>query len=183
MPAHWDLDPTRFPFFKTAMCKNGKKCEYSDRCHSAHTKVFSLSLSLLAVLPLCLYIDSHTQEELRNLKAAVLNAAVLNAKERTDLLEPTRSQMNQTVQAETWRSRARNPPDYFKTRMCKNYANNGLYKYADRCVFAHGRDELRCGEPIVERNKQNKDEQCLPSGSLGSLEVSARPRLEFKMRT
>ena len=149
-----------------------------------HTpRFFSLSLSLLAVLPLCLYIDSHTQEELRNLKAAVLNAAVLNAKERTDLLEPTRSQINQTVQAETWRSRARNPQDYFKTRMCKNYANNGLYKYADRCVFAHGRDELRCGEPIVERNKQNKDEPCLPSGSLGSLEVSARPRLEFKMRT
>jgi len=148
-----------------------------------HTPRFdSLSLSLLAVLPLCLHIDSHTQEELRN-----LNAAVLNAKERTHLFDPHRSQINETVQAEAWRSRAQNPQDYFKTRMCKNYAHNGLCKYADRCVFAHGRDELRCGEPIVERNE---DEQCLPSGSLGSLEeggvckeVSARPRLEFKMHT
>ena len=33
----------------------------------------------------------------------------------------------------------------YKTRMCKNYELSGACKFGDRCIFAHGKEELRRG--------------------------------------
>mmetsp|Transcript_37811 Transcript_37811/g.96650 ORF Transcript_37811/g.96650 Transcript_37811/m.96650 type:complete len:385 (-) Transcript_37811:223-1377(-) len=40
-------------------------------------------------------------------------------------------------------SRGEGPPANFKTRMCKNFVQNGYCQYKNNCAFAHGAAELR----------------------------------------
>lgn len=124
-----------YPFFKTSLCNN-PDCQYVLRCNFAHgefelrkpNETLDPTLYPFFKTAMCRNFPSgdcefgdqchfaHRTDELRTLEDTLLPSSTY----------ATRFDTNS-----------------FKTRMCKNYKNSGVCKFADRCSFAHGQDELK----------------------------------------
>jgi hypothetical protein len=116
-PAHKPLLAERF---KTNLCQAFERqgrCEYEARCMFAHGS------------------DDLRSKEMNLLDGLVTEDAIRNfAVERYDpaavMVDPHR-----TILAER-----------FKTRSCENFKRHGECSFAQRCMFAHGEEELRTTE-------------------------------------
>jgi hypothetical protein len=111
-------------FYKTRMCKNWEQtgtCLYAGRCNFAHGEEELRSASGTAAAP----------------ASAPAPAASTQAVSPTPASRPsTRRQIEEESER---------PAQLYKTRMCKNFEQNGSCKFGEKCNFAHGKEELRRG--------------------------------------
>jgi hypothetical protein len=124
IPVRAPLRPVHKPLlaerFKTNLCQAFERqgrCEYEARCMFAHGS------------------DDLRSKEMNLLDGLVTEDAIRNfAVERYDpaavMVDPHR-----TILAER-----------FKTRSCENFKRHGECSFAQRCMFAHGEEELRTTE-------------------------------------
>mmetsp|Transcript_12009 Transcript_12009/g.18818 ORF Transcript_12009/g.18818 Transcript_12009/m.18818 type:complete len:430 (+) Transcript_12009:76-1365(+) len=106
------------PFYKTRICKNWEQtgaCQFGVRCNFAHG-----------------------EEELRNAESAIFT---LSAK-----APATRRASDETLDNANRRpAPSTNTRANYKTRLCKNFEQSGHCSFGDKCMFAHGHQELRKG--------------------------------------